>query len=326
MIERIDVRIDVTDVAPPGVTTLGARLVHDASRADVDRGPVLCCFAGGGMSGRYFELGGTWDMAGHLAATGLTCLIVDHPGIGASDRPDDGWTQTPDVVARTDALAVQRALDGLRLGTLVDGLAPWPAPVPIGVGHSMGALLVALQQARWAPFAGVVLLGHSGRGLPEVLTPDELAAAGDGERIRAAIEGLARVRFGDPLPAGNTAASEMLVGPDLSTDASRAIATAADALLAMVGLAAMLPGSHDAELAALDVPVLLGVAEHDIVGPPHEAPRWLAGSGDVTLHVLPGAFHNSNVAGRRTELWDRIAEWSWWLVREAGRPEGERLP
>lgn len=313
MIERHDLRIHVGDVAPTGVATLGGRLVLDAG-GDTGDGPVLCCFAGGGMSGRYFELGGSWDMAGHLAAAGVACLIIDHPGVGSSDRPDDGWALTPDVVGEVDAAATERALDGLRAGTLVAGLTPRPALVPIGLGHSMGAMFVAMQQARRRPYAGVVLLGHSGRGLPEVLTADERAVAGDAERIRAEIVALARARFTGPFPGGTTTGSEMLVGPGLSADARQAIDAAAGVLLATGGLVAMLPGSHDTELASVDVPVFVGMAEFDIGGAPHDAPRWLTGSRDVTLHVLPGAFHNSNVAERRTEQWDRIAEWARWLA------------
>ena len=174
-----------------------------------------------------------------------------------------------------------------------------PALVPLGVGHSMGAMLVAYQQAQHRPYAGVALLGHSGRGLPEVLLPAEVAVAGDAAAIRRSIVALARARFGDPLPRGSTATSELLVGPDLPADAAAAIGAAAGSLLACCGLTSMIPGSHDDVLAAVDVPVLLGLAEHDIAGDPWQAPRWLTGSRDVTLHVLAGAHHNHNVAPAR---------------------------
>lgn len=41
-----------------------------------------------------------------------------------------------------------------------------------------------------------------------------------------------------------------------------------------------------------------------------EAPSYLSGTTDVTLHVVRGGFHNSNVADRRVELWDRLALWA----------------
>lgn len=310
---RVDVRVPVDEVAPAGVKALGGRVVVDPAALGDQRPIALCCFPGGGMSARYFDLGapgGPYDMAAHLAAQGFVLVLVDHPGVGTSDAPDDGWSLTTDVVTDVDAEAARHLLAGLRSGTLVDGLPALPDLAAIGVGHSMGGMLVAFQQARHRLYDGVALLGHSGRGLPEVLTPDELAVTGDAERVRSSVVALAQARFADARPRGTTWDSEFLVGPGLAPDGLEAISTAADAMLAIPGLASMLSGSQDPDLAAIDVPVLLALAEHDIVGPPHEAPRWMTGSRDVTLHVLAGAFHNSNLAERRHELWDRIGTWA----------------
>jgi hypothetical protein len=71
----------------------------------------------------------------------------------------------------------------------------------------------------------------------------------------------------------------------------------------------MIPGSHERELAAIDVPVFCGVGDGDITGPPHEIPAHLGGSDDVTLFVLREAGHNSNVAPTRARLWNRLATW-----------------
>ncbi|MCK9893516.1 hypothetical protein [Frankia sp. AgB32] len=59
-----------------------------------------------------------------------------------------------------DVDAVGRLVAGLDLGPDLGG------PVLLGVGHSMGAMLVAYQQARRRPYAGVALLGYSGRACP----------------------------------------------------------------------------------------------------------------------------------------------------------------
>jgi pimeloyl-ACP methyl ester carboxylesterase len=298
VIERTSVRVSVGDVAPAGIATVAARVILDPSRLG-ERPVVLCCFPGGGMSSRYFELDG-YDMAGHLAAAGFVVVLLDHPGVGDSDLPVDPWTLNPDTVAGIDAEAAGRAVAGLGLtGATV-----------LGVGHSMGAMILAHQQARHRPYSGLVLLGHSGRGLPEALNPAELAVAGDAERIRASLVDLCRDRFGRPLALGTAGVRGMLVGPDLSPDAAAALATANAALLTLCGLAAMIPGSHTAELAAVDVPVLLGLAENDIIGPLHQAATYLTGSADVTSYILKEAFHNSNVAPNRRALWDRIAVWA----------------
>ena len=72
----------------------------------------------------------------------------------------------------------------------------------------------------------------------------------------------------------------------------------------------MIPGSVDREMAAVDVPVFLGLGEHDIAGDPQRIPACFTGSPDVTLYVLPGAGHNHNVAPDREVLWDRFASWA----------------
>ncbi|WP_277872743.1 alpha/beta fold hydrolase [Frankia sp. CcI49] len=302
--KRRSVRIAVGDLAPPGVTRLAVRVVADPDLQAASRPVVLCCFPGGGMSTAYFEMDG-YDMAAHLAGAGVIVVLVDHPGVGDSDVPDDPWTLRPELVADVEVLAVERVIAGLGLAN----------PVVIGLGHSMGAMLVAYQQARHRPYQGLVLVGYSGRGLPEVLRREELAVAHDPAGARDAIVQLARSRFGRPLVSGGPAHSEMLVGPHASPGALGALGAAAGPLLALCGLTSMLPGSHADELASIDVPVLAGVGDHDIVGPPHEIPGHFPGSRDVTVFVLQDAYHNSNIAPNRHLLWDRIRDWTE-MIRE----------
>lgn len=292
MTKRLRAQRELHRVPVPGLGAVSVLAVTDPT-ALPDRPVVVCCFPGGGMNHRYFALGGRYDMAEHLAAAGIVVLAFDHPGVGDSDAPDDPWTLTPELVADLDAAAVRAALDRF---------VPAEPGAVVGMGHSMGAMLVVYQQARHRLYDGVALLGYSGRGLPEVLTPDELAGA-------APIAQLARRRFGVPLPVGETAHSELLVGPALAPDAAGALDRARAAMLTCCGLTSMIPGSHADQIASLDVPVFLGVAEHDITGPPHDIPRHFTGARDVTLHVLPGAFHNAAVAPRRAEQWDRLADW-----------------
>jgi pimeloyl-ACP methyl ester carboxylesterase len=280
---------------------LAVRFVVDRERWD--QSTILCCFPGGGTSSRYFELEG-FDMAAHLAGSGVALLLVDHPGVGGSDVPNDGWTLTPELVADIDATAVERSLQQLALRDVT----------VIGLGHSMGAMLVAYQQARHDTYAGLVLAGYSDRGLPEVLTPSELELVGSPARIARSLRDLARARFGVPLVESESSGLEMLVGPGMSADVQRAIQASAGPLLAICGLNALIPGSDAAVLDAIDVPVLLAIAEHDIVGPPHDAPQYLPESPDVTLHVVREAFHNSNVAPTRVAMWNRILSWTQWLT------------
>ena len=64
------------------------------------------------------------------------------------------------------------------------------------------------------------------------------------------------------------------------------IASTATSLLALCGLASMIPGSTGPEMAAVAAPVFLGAGARDITGPPHDIPRAFCGSNDITLFVL----------------------------------------
>ena len=77
----------------------------------------------------------------------------------------------------------------------------------------------------------------------------------------------------------------------------------------MVGLTSMVSGSIAPEMAAVDVPVFLGIGERDITGPAHAIPAAFPSAPEVLLYVLPGAGHNHNVAPNRELLWDRLATW-----------------
>ena len=267
--------------------------------AATDDPPVVCCCVpGGGMSRGYFDLQpppelGNYSMVRHLTDRGFVVVTLDPPAVGESDEPDDGYTLTPDLVADVHA----HAFDQL--------LARWPDATRIGVGHSAGALLTVVQQARHRSYDALGLLGF-GRGGHErfALTVEEREQAGG-------IVALTRERFGNPLPGGSTSTSPFLLGGmDVPPDALAALGSVKSRLLAVVGLVSMIPGSIDTEMATVDVPVFLGVGDHDIVGDPHAIPACFPACRDFTLFVLPGTGHNHNVAPDREVLWDRLAGWA----------------
>jgi len=288
-------RVDVGDVAPAGVHEVVADVFEPESIAA--RPVVCCCLPGGGMSRGYFDLRvpaelGNFSMARHLVDRGFVVVTLDPPAVGDSDTPDDGYTLTPDVVAAVDARAFEQVV------------AQWPDAFRVGVGHSAGALLTVVQQARHGTYHALGLLGYGNGGHERfALTSEEREQAGG-------IVELTRERFGRPLPRGSTATSDFLLGGmDVPSDALDALGSVKSCLLAVVGLVSMIPGSTAAEMAAVDVPVFLGLGEHDIAGDPHGIPAFFTGTNDVTLFVLPGTGHNHNVAPAREVLWDRLATW-----------------
>jgi pimeloyl-ACP methyl ester carboxylesterase len=295
--ESRTLRVDVSDVAPAGVRTLAAD-VHVPDELSV--GPVVCCCVpGGGLSRGYFDLQappsvGNFSMARHLVERGVVVITLDSPGVGESDVPDDGYTLTPDLVADVNA----RAFDQL--------LEEWPDAHRIGVGHSAGGLLTVVQQARHRTYDALGLFGFGRGGHAQfALTEEERDQAGG-------IVELTRTRFGDPLPGGGSTATSpfLLGGMEVPPEALDALGAVKTRLLGVVALTSMIPGSVDAEMAAVGVPVFLALGEHDIAGDPHLIPACFTSSNDFTLFVLPGTGHNHNVAPERELLWERFVVWA----------------
>ncbi len=300
---RVEITLD--DRAP----TPGAVVVADVfvpSGAALPAAPIVyCSFPGGGMTRRYFDLDlPGYSMAAHLAGLGSVVLTFDHFGIGESS-PTDLFELTPRRLAEHDHAALAIALERLRAGTLVDGLAPVEQPRPVAASHSAGALISALIQDAHRSFDAMALLGFWGKGMPShaPIVPPELVD--DPMALEAALPDVARARFSAPRDRGVN-----LVGGELPPDVATALRGARADLFRSVGIASMIPGVCRAELARLDVPVFVGVGALDITGDPHLIAEDFRSATDFTLFVVPGAGHNHNVAGSRHLLWDRIDRWA----------------
>jgi pimeloyl-ACP methyl ester carboxylesterase len=313
--------IDVAAVAPPGVHTLVADVflpAHERMAADAQ---VLCCLPGGGMSRRYFDLQltdldvtdptlGNYSMARHLADQGFVVVTLDHPGVGASDRPDDGYTLTPQCVADVDAFAFDHILGQLRAGALRDDLPDMPQLVSIGVGHSAGASITAYQQARHRTHRAIALLGYGGAGLATHLNDREKEFAERPDAVIDEIASLVRERFGEPLPMQRRGSSEFLVGAPMPEPVRAALVACRSPLLALVGLSSMIPGATAPVLAQVDVPVFVAHGSRDIAGSLYAVPALFPASNDITVFALDDAGHNHNVAPTREQLWDRLGRWA----------------
>jgi pimeloyl-ACP methyl ester carboxylesterase len=312
-VRKAAVRVDVSATAPAGCNELSVDLF---APQDVGADALLwVCVPGGGISRRYFDLDvnglGGFSMAGFLSRGGDFVVTIDPPGVGESDRPDDGYLLTPHLVADVLAAAVESLEGDPTFGGLVDAQRGQFAPrVKIGLGHSAGALLIACQQARHRSFDALALLGFSASGLPAVLNEEELGYAGRPKELAGAVAKLSEARFGDPLPQWSNSVVGELEPGTIAAAIDTALAQASSKLLALVGMTAIVPGSVQPELDQLRAPIFAALGERDLAGKLDVLPGQLPACGDLTLFLLEGAGHNHNVAPNRQILWRRLARWA----------------
>src|SRR5262249_3287592 len=146
-------------------------------------------------------------------------------------------------------------------------------------------------------FAGLALLGVSTRGLPQVLSDEELAYADRPEAARAELVRLAKQRsaaawFERPPAARGGAGFGGGAAPAPAAPVRPGARQVACEVVSVPALFSLLPGSSAPWAARVRVPVFLGIGERDITGPPHEVVASFPASRDVTLHVLPGTGHS----------------------------------
>jgi pimeloyl-ACP methyl ester carboxylesterase len=308
------VSVDVSECVPfPGAFALNGWI--RASSASAAAPPILlCCLAGGKCSTGYFDLQvdgyADYSMADYLAARGFIVVAFDHLGVGGSSAVDDIFLVTPRLVSAVNDYAHRIVAQGLVSGTLVPSLPPLPDLVPIGVGHSMGGMLLGVQQARHATFAAVAILGH-GLGLPTVLTEEELSHARDGRITEETVVTLARARFAvAQAPTASRPPPGSFLPPELPEPVRAAFMAQQTELLYSCGLTSMLPGSTDQEKAAITAPVFLGFGEDDLTQDFIGCVALYTAANDISLYVLPGAAHCHNQSALRATLWDRLAYWA----------------
>lgn len=308
------ISVDVSDLVPfPGTFTLNGWV--RAPSVLTSAAPILlCCLAGGKCSTGYFDLQvegyPDYSMADYLAARGFMVVAFDHLGVGTSSPVDDIFLVTPRLVGAINDYAHRTVAGELVSGTLVPGLPPLPNLLTIGVGHSMGGMLLGVQQARHASFSAVAILGH-GVGLPTVLTDHELAMVRDGKTTEEDVVRMARTRFAAPqAPTASRPPPGSFLPPDLPEPVRNAFMSQQADLLFSCGLTSMLPGSTDREKAAITVPVFLGFGEDDLTQDFIGCVALYTAANDISLFVLPGAAHCHNQSALRTGLWDRLAHWA----------------
>jgi pimeloyl-ACP methyl ester carboxylesterase len=254
----------------------------------------------------------------HLTAKGFIVLAADHLGVGASSKPADGDRVNFETMSAAAASFVAQVRAMLADGSPQLGGRPLPSVPIIGVGHSLGACLTVVHQARHRCYDAVALLGFT-HGQKEVSVTAvgavEREPINDDTTLRETATEQARAFFADTWDdiygsAPREPNHAWLHDPDVPA----AVIAADDAKAArwprQPYVEALIAGRSARFAAQLDCNVFIGFGDHDVPPVPHADVAYYPRSHDVTLHVLRNSAHCHNFASTRTQLWDRIGLWA----------------
>lgn len=283
---------------------------------------VLFCVPGGGHNHRYFDLvipgedGAphdiTFSFARRMAERGFVVVIFDPLATGASTRPEAGYDLHPDILAEATGRAIAELQKRFHAGTVSPDLPALPDFVSIGVGHSLGALTILLQQDRTGSHRAIALLGFATRGSPENLPAEDQHLAHNPERARAELSDLTRKRFPEtPYPFIKTGGrGAQIYGGGAEKRVMAVMRQIPDNLLAASGMFAVIPGSAAPEAARVEVPVLIVVGDKDMTGPVDELAPPFARSPKVEVVELPDTGHSHFAFASIDQLIDQVATWA----------------
>jgi alpha-beta hydrolase superfamily lysophospholipase len=318
-----DVRVDITGRIDLQGKLKTAATVHLPD--EVDRPlTVMVGYPGGGYSRGYYDIRrlSGYSQAEHHVNRGAAFVACDHLGIGDS-TPVDNFDLTIERMAAANHATASTVVERLRTGSLIEGVGPIEIEKVVGMGQSMGGCLLTVQQGLHRTFDGIAVLGYSCIG-PSFPAPDG-----------------SRITF-PPLPRNadlHAVGAKALSAPAAQTDLMRYCFHAADEDLELVeadmpssppsksadghdlpawrvrmvpACAAMMmaEGAVAKEAAAIDVPVLVGCGEIDVVPDPWAEPSSYRRSRDVSVFVVPRMCHMHNFARTRELLWERLAHFA----------------
>jgi alpha-beta hydrolase superfamily lysophospholipase len=323
-----DIEIDVTGTVDlPGALHTAAT-VHLPEDGEGPQ-PVLVGFAGGGYSRRYFDIRTVpgYSQAEHHLAEGCVFVACDHLYVGDSSRPDI-FALTYENLAAANHATVEGVLARLRAGTVADGVRPVEPSLVVGMGQSMGGCLLTVQQANHHTFDGVAFLGWSSRhtNFPSPdggrITYPMPARGTDLRPIAARVLGVTspdedHFRFCFHWPDEEPALREADLASyrpfsGVMRDDERT--PWGSATVPACAVTMMTEGAVAEEAAAIDVPVLVGCGERDVVPDPWAEPAAYRGSRDVSIVVVPRMAHMHNFARTRELLWRRIGAFALSLI------------
>jgi len=119
---------------------------------------TLFCLPGGGVTAELFDLANGYSFTQRMTAKGYRVITMDHPGTATNPLSSHPFLK-PRQAADYIAACTKR----------------WANGNVIGIGHSMGGMVVTLVQARYNLFKAIGLFGSSAGGLDWGLSDEEKA-------------------------------------------------------------------------------------------------------------------------------------------------------
>jgi alpha-beta hydrolase superfamily lysophospholipase len=282
---------------------------------------VFVAFPGGGYGRKYYDIDKVpgYSQAEFHTSRGAIFVACDHLGTGESARVDF-FEATFERLAAANHTASTVILDRLCTGSLIEAIAPVEVEKVVGIGQSMGACVLTVQQGTFKTFDGVALLGWSGihtnfpapgGGRITWALPSRSATLRDAYAMLHGMElpTLEQYRYAFHWPGDEPA----LVEPDMAQyPPGRNVVRGDDrtpwgsSRSPAITLFTMTEGVVAVEAAAIDVPVLSACGERDLVPDPWAEPTAYRHSNDVSLFVVPRMAHMHNFASTRELLWTRL--------------------
>jgi pimeloyl-ACP methyl ester carboxylesterase len=274
------------------------------------RPPVVLCHPGGTYDKRYWHLEVPghpgYSLAEHLAAAGCVVVAIDHVGVGESTRPRNGGGVNLRTLARGDAHVAHWVGEAVATGSLSPDLAPLPRARLIGLGHSMGSAITLMVQAESHIFDAVASLGYTvfGNGDPDA-SGGEAQSAPISDTVDMLLTGSSNFYLSPPREELHS----LFYLPDVPAE----VVAADDDAATVVPRRCVDDGTRLSLIQPLareiDVPLFIGLAEHDLSAFPRQEPAGFPACDDITLVVLRGSAHCHNFAATRHHLWNRLAGW-----------------
>lgn len=238
---------------------------------------TLFCLPGGGSSAEFFDLHPDYSFVKRMNSVGYNVITMDHPGTASNQLP----LNQPFLKPRISAEYISLALNEWNIGKL------------IGVGHSMGGMIVTLIQARYKTFEAIALLGSNAGGLDWGLNDHEKTYINKPERFSKDIKKLVYAKFGcefTKIPSGPSGNS-ITFGGQTETLTARLREISCE-LYAAGGLMSMIKGSFSNEVKAIDTSIFFACGDHDIGIPSEEIEKYYTNASNTKLIILKDTGHN----------------------------------